>query len=159
VNSSVFSPPTIADQSAQRLERALEKHFSVKEAADLWGLCENSVRDIFKNEPGVVGIQHPGSGTSARTRRYVSLAAYLIACIADVLPGLTGLTLRRFPQRLVEPFMDPPEDWKPKGSGPFILPLEDRPGRVRASRDGLGVVPRRRLNCGKSRIVYSFVPL
>ena len=40
---------------------ALERHFSIKEIAELWGLCENSVRELFKQEPGVVRIQRPKS--------------------------------------------------------------------------------------------------
>jgi hypothetical protein len=39
----------------------LERHFSVKEIADSWGLCENSVREIFKSEADVVRIQRPKS--------------------------------------------------------------------------------------------------
>lgn len=46
---------------AQVQEAALERHFSIKEIAEIWGLCENSVRDIFKNEPGVVRIHRPPS--------------------------------------------------------------------------------------------------
>jgi hypothetical protein len=42
-------------------EVALEPHFSIKEIAEIWGLCENSVRDLFKDEPGVVRIQRPRS--------------------------------------------------------------------------------------------------
>jgi hypothetical protein len=42
-------------------EGALESHFSVKEIAKTWGLSENSVRDLFKDEPGVVRIQRPKS--------------------------------------------------------------------------------------------------
>jgi hypothetical protein len=42
-------------------ESALERHFSIKEIAELWGLCENSVRELFKEEPGVIRIQRPRS--------------------------------------------------------------------------------------------------
>jgi len=45
----------------RRIEGALERHFSVKEIADSWGLCENSVREIFKGEADVVRIQRPKS--------------------------------------------------------------------------------------------------
>jgi hypothetical protein len=45
----------------RRIEGALERHFSVKEIADSWGLCENSVREIFKSEADVVRIQRPKS--------------------------------------------------------------------------------------------------
>jgi hypothetical protein len=48
-------------KSGNKPEGALERHFSAKEIAELWGLCENSVRELFKNEPGVVRIQRPKS--------------------------------------------------------------------------------------------------
>ncbi len=48
----------------------LEPHYSVQEIADSWGLCENAVRDIFKNEPGVVRIHRPRSRTK---RAYTTL--------------------------------------------------------------------------------------
>jgi hypothetical protein len=48
-------------RGARWTEGALERHFSVKEIADLWGLCENSVREIFRSEAGVVRIQRPKS--------------------------------------------------------------------------------------------------
>jgi hypothetical protein len=44
-----------------RPDSALERHFSIKEIAELWGLCENSVRDLFKEEPGVIRIHRPRS--------------------------------------------------------------------------------------------------
>jgi hypothetical protein len=44
-----------------REDAALEPHFSIKEIAKIWGLCENSVRDLFKDEPGVIRIQRPKS--------------------------------------------------------------------------------------------------
>jgi hypothetical protein len=40
---------------------ALERHFSVREIAELWGLCENSLRALFKDEDGVVRIERPRS--------------------------------------------------------------------------------------------------
>ena len=40
---------------------AIERHYSVQEVAELWNLCENSVRAIFKEEPGVVQIERPRS--------------------------------------------------------------------------------------------------
>ena len=40
---------------------ALERHFSVQEVAEMWNLCENSIRAIFKSEPGVVLIERPRS--------------------------------------------------------------------------------------------------
>ncbi len=40
---------------------ALERHFSVQEIAELWNLCENSIRALFKDETGVVRIERPRS--------------------------------------------------------------------------------------------------
>jgi len=40
---------------------ALEKHYSVSELAQLWGLSEKSIRRIFFNEPGVVKWGHDES--------------------------------------------------------------------------------------------------
>ena len=48
-------------ENGRTLEGALERHYSAKEIAELWGLCENSVRELFKREPGVVLIQRPKS--------------------------------------------------------------------------------------------------
>ena len=48
----------------------LELHYSVKQIAASWGLCENAVRDIFRNEPGVVRIHRPKSRTK---RAYTTL--------------------------------------------------------------------------------------
>jgi hypothetical protein len=63
---STAGTPVQSDLSApakngSSLEGALEHHYSAKEIAGLWGLCENSVRELFKNEPGVVRIQRPKS--------------------------------------------------------------------------------------------------
>ncbi len=43
----------------QVMELALERHYTIKEIAEIWGLCENSVRVIFRDEPGVVKIERP----------------------------------------------------------------------------------------------------
>jgi hypothetical protein len=40
---------------------ALERHFSVQQIAEMWNLCENSIRELFKNEPGVVQIERSRS--------------------------------------------------------------------------------------------------
>lgn len=57
VQSEVSAPA----KNGSSLEGALERHYSAKEIAQLWGLCENSVRELFKHEPGVVRIQRPKS--------------------------------------------------------------------------------------------------
>lgn len=51
-------------------KEALERHYSIKEIADSWGLCENAVREIFRNEPGVMRIHRP---KSRHKRAYTTL--------------------------------------------------------------------------------------
>jgi len=53
--------PAVDTRNVPHQDGALERHFSIKEIAELWGLCENSVRELFKQEPGVVRIQRPKS--------------------------------------------------------------------------------------------------
>jgi len=38
---------------------ALEKHYSIPEIATLWGLSQDSVRNIFRDHPGVLKIGNP----------------------------------------------------------------------------------------------------
>ncbi len=40
---------------------ALEKHYSVCELSQLWGLSEKTIRRIFADEPGVVKLGHEES--------------------------------------------------------------------------------------------------
>jgi hypothetical protein len=49
------------DPRDPQADGALERHFSIQEIAKRWCLCENSVRDLFKGEPGVIRIQRPRS--------------------------------------------------------------------------------------------------
>jgi hypothetical protein len=49
---------------------ALEKHYSVAEIATLWNLSEDSIRNIFRDEPGVLKI---GSSFKRKKRGYVVL--------------------------------------------------------------------------------------
>jgi hypothetical protein len=50
--------------------KAIEKHFQVPEIAKLWSLSEDSVRSLFKGEPGVLVIARPGT---SKKRKYVSM--------------------------------------------------------------------------------------
>jgi hypothetical protein len=38
---------------------ALEPHYSVQQVAELWGLCEDAARAIFRSESGVIKIERP----------------------------------------------------------------------------------------------------
>lgn len=49
---------------------ASERHYSVLEVAELWKLCPDSVRAIFKNTPGVIRINRPAT---RKKRKYVTL--------------------------------------------------------------------------------------
>jgi hypothetical protein len=66
----------VRDGSPQRrtndleVDIALERHYSIQEVAEIWGLCENSVRELFKDEPGVVRIARP---KSRHKRPYITI--------------------------------------------------------------------------------------
>jgi hypothetical protein len=47
-----------------------EKHFSPADLAKAWGVSAETVRQIFREEPGVLRL---GSGGNNQTRSYVSL--------------------------------------------------------------------------------------
>jgi hypothetical protein len=49
---------------------AFERHFSVKQVAELWGLSPDAIRRIFRGQPGVVEIQRNRPGNK---RRYKTL--------------------------------------------------------------------------------------
>jgi len=51
-------------------DSALERHYTVKEVAEMWRLDEKMIRRIFGNEPGVVSI---GSSESRFRRAYRTL--------------------------------------------------------------------------------------
>ena len=38
-------------------EAALERHYSVSQIAELWGWSETKVREVFRDEPGVLQSQ------------------------------------------------------------------------------------------------------
>lgn len=38
--------------------RAAERHYTVREIAELWGLSDASVVRMFKQEPGVLGVNN-----------------------------------------------------------------------------------------------------
>jgi hypothetical protein len=49
---------------------AFERHFSVKQVAELWGLSPDAIRRLFRGEPGVVEVQRNRPGNK---RRYTTL--------------------------------------------------------------------------------------
>ena len=50
--------------------KAVEMHFQIPHIAKLWGFSEDAVRELFRNEPGVLCIVRPGH---SKKRRYVSM--------------------------------------------------------------------------------------
>lgn len=48
-----------------------EKHYQPSELAEMWGLSEDTIRDRFKDEPGVIKVGHSGLGR--RKRPYVRM--------------------------------------------------------------------------------------
>jgi hypothetical protein len=49
---------------------AIEKHYSVQELAEIWNLSDDTIRRLFRDEPGVIRI----NATHGRQkRRYVVL--------------------------------------------------------------------------------------
>ena len=48
----------------------IERHYAVTEIAEMWNLSPDKVREIFKNEPGVLVI---GEQSPRHKRRYVTL--------------------------------------------------------------------------------------
>jgi len=38
---------------------ALEPHYSVQQVAEMWSICEDAAREIFRREPGVLRIERP----------------------------------------------------------------------------------------------------
>jgi hypothetical protein len=45
---------------------AFEKHYWVKELADIWKLSESTVRKLIKNEPGVLVLEGDGKYSGSR---------------------------------------------------------------------------------------------
>jgi hypothetical protein len=51
------SAPSPLTQSTEAVPRALERHYTVAEVAAAWGLSESKVRELFRDEPGVLQTQ------------------------------------------------------------------------------------------------------
>lgn len=53
-NGLLFDDAVQVEEETDLQVPALEKHYSVTEIANLWGLTENTIRRMFMGEPGVV---------------------------------------------------------------------------------------------------------
>ena len=47
------------------------RHFKVEELAELWAVSDDTIRRLFRDEPGVINLGNEES--SRKKRRYVSL--------------------------------------------------------------------------------------
>lgn len=47
-------PVELADAATKPSGVAFERHFSVQYVADLWGFSGDKVRELFRDEPGVI---------------------------------------------------------------------------------------------------------
>lgn len=64
-------PVTLADSDLRHFGVAsMEKHCSVSELARRWVFSENTIRRLFKREPGVIRIVHEAT---REKRRYTSI--------------------------------------------------------------------------------------
>jgi len=64
-------PPIPSEESGAITELSLQRHYSISEIAELWGLDEKTVRRLFASEPGVVELanEETRSKRSYVTRR------------------------------------------------------------------------------------------
>ncbi len=61
-------PQSVSDQAAP--DKAMEKHYSLEQIGELWGLSTRTVRKMFENEPGIIMFGNTGS---LKKRRYLTL--------------------------------------------------------------------------------------
>ena len=57
--------PIMLDQSA-----ALERHYAPSEIAEAWGISTDTVRELFRSEPGVIDLS---AGRNSSRRRYSTI--------------------------------------------------------------------------------------
>jgi transcriptional regulator GlxA family with amidase domain len=57
---------------------SMEKHFSVAQVAERWGLSEDSVRRLFEKEPGVLVIEPVRTRFSRRRYRTLRIPAAVV---------------------------------------------------------------------------------
>lgn len=58
-------------ESCQPGGPCFERHFSIKEVADMWNFSVDTVRRLFEREPGVLRYGHP---EELHRRRYISIS-------------------------------------------------------------------------------------
>lgn len=69
---------------------SLERHFSVAQIAEAWGLSEDTARRLFEREPGVLVIEPPAGRYSRRRYRTLRIPESVIERVHGmhlVVPG------------------------------------------------------------------------
>jgi len=61
-------PQSVSDQASP--DKAMERHYSLEQIGELWGLSTRTVRKMFENEPGIIVFGNTGS---LKKRRYLTL--------------------------------------------------------------------------------------
>lgn len=91
------------------MNAALEKHYRVRELAELWGFSDNTIIKFFAGEPGVIRVERSGAA-----RKYTTLS----------IPESVAV-------RVHERISDEPLQAEPSTSRPTrIIRLRDLHGRV-----------------------------
>jgi hypothetical protein len=57
-NSGLGTELGSVSQQTWGTEACLERHYSVAEIAQLWNVSSNTVRSVFKDEPGIIEFGH-----------------------------------------------------------------------------------------------------
>ena len=86
--------------SSMRDSLAVEKHYRVKELADLWGFSENTIIKLFSNEDGVLRLESP---TGKRKYATLSIPETVAIRVHERLgnQALKAASARRDPLRVV----------------------------------------------------------
>lgn len=57
------NPPNLDREEVMHANKVMEeRHFTVAQIADVWGISVDLARDIFRKEPGVVAFDRTGNG-------------------------------------------------------------------------------------------------
>lgn len=89
----------------------LEKHFTVKGLAEVWGMSVTKVRRLFKDEPGVVLVGEPSRRLGKKLKR-----GYYTMLIPE------SVAVRVY-ERMVQ--KRPPSGKLPRPSPPASIPASD----------------------------------
>ena len=87
-------------ESLMRDSVAVEKHYRVKELADLWGFSQNTIIKLFSNEDGVLRLESP---TGKRKYATLSIPESVAILVHERLDNqaLKAAPARRNPLRVI----------------------------------------------------------